>query len=92
MTSRLTTSPHFHQFHHFHEFHAATPRGEEHPVLAVQEQRLWRYLEGLPGREGQVDVPLGQREMAGIREKNVVMTSVYDQQEQEQLMGLRGIL
>ncbi|CAL1125864.1 unnamed protein product [Cladocopium goreaui] len=34
------------------------PSGEEHPVLSVQEQRLWRYLEGLPGREGQVDVYL----------------------------------
>eukprot|EP00435_Cladocopium_sp_Y103_P054863 s86_g18.t1 len=34
------------------------PSCEEHPVLAVQEQRLWRYLEGLPGREGQVDVYL----------------------------------
>ena len=34
------------------------PSCEEHPVLAVQEQRLWRYLEGLPGQEGQVDVYL----------------------------------
>eukprot|EP00913_Durusdinium_trenchii_P001207 g1110.t2 len=34
------------------------PSGDEHPVLGVQEGRLRRYLTGLPGRPGEVDVYL----------------------------------
>ena len=43
--------------------YAALERGEpvsrqEHPVVSVQEQRLWRYLEGKPGEKKNVDVYL----------------------------------
>ena len=37
--------------------------GQEHPVVSVQEQRLWRYLEGKPGEKKNVDVYLGSAEL-----------------------------
>jgi len=49
--------------HALGEAYASLSRGErpscsEHPVLGVQTQRLKRYLSGLPGKEGAVDVYL----------------------------------
>jgi len=37
--------------------------GQEHPVVSVQEQRLWRYLEGKPGEKKNVDVYLGSAKL-----------------------------
>eukprot|EP00439_Symbiodinium_sp_Y106_P031624 s1175_g3.t2 len=49
--------------HSLHEAYQALARGEvpsrsEHPILAVQQQRLRRYLSGAAGQEGAVDVYL----------------------------------